>query len=707
MPPTTSTRQFARLVGALLWALLVLGIYFWIHKAITPPLVQALGGAMWDTATAFLLVAVGGGLGRSLFRRLILTWQESLSRPERLSAEALTGLGLLSVAMFGVGLVNLSAISMGILILACIGLTGRDFGGWAIDLWAWVRGMQFSIPWAKGLALFIGLNLLMAWMMAATPPTTFDSLTYQLVGPKHAVAAGRFEALPESHFFAFPQALNTLFAGQMALLDGRLTGGAILHGMVGVLWLMAIGGYGSRRFSPFVGQLAPAILLSASSIWLQMTWAYVDLWTGLCGMLAWIGLEEWRSATSQRDKTRWLVAVGIFVGLAMSAKYNTLVLGLLIGLYLVWVSYQQKASLATLGQSIIIYGLTASLVLLPYLLRNMAFYENPVYPFGPATGQWDSLLNDWYTGADRTPLQTEPALTIPILISPTFLGVEGGLLWSATIGPLFLLLIPLLGMVWSFFESNWRQSIIALLGMVGLYHIAWLGMTALSIYGGQTRFVYPMFGWLAILAAVALQGFTAYPTKPLNLNWMLRTLVALVLGLTLVNHIANTRPKEGDEGLQGTTTNSHFAQTRTLEYWTGVLDDQQFLEDQLGWHIVAMNQVNNLPAGSQVQFLWETRSLYCNEPHITCHEDSILAQWWHDRHTIGDGSAEAILADWQGRGITHLLIWEDGREFEFKDNPHLTDADQQALNNFLGLMTVVWNEDASYTLYTMPAPIPD
>jgi hypothetical protein len=684
-----------------------LGIYFWVHKAMTPPLVRALGGALLDSASAVVLVSLGGGMGRKCFAWLIPAWSEAFSRPERLAGEALAGLGLVSLLMFGVGLVSLSMVAMGLLIVLCGTLAWREWAAWGIDLFAWVRQYDFPDRWSVGLAGFILLSLWMAWMMAVTPPSTFDALTYQLLGPQLAVEAGRFQAFEGNHFFAFPQTLNTLFAGQMALLNGRLTGAAILHGLVGVLWLMAIGGYGTRRFSPFVGRLAPAILLSASSIWLQFTWAYVDLWTGACGMMTWIALEEWRTAVDGRMRQRWAIVAGIFVGLAMSAKYNALLLGLLVGLYLIVVGWRDRITWGDLGRDVLLYGVTASVVLLPWLARNAVFYGNPIYPFGPATSEWDSLLNDWYNAADRAPLREYPALTLPILISPTFLGVEGGAIWSATIGPLFLLLIPLLAMVWGYFEADWRRSLLALLGLVTAYHGVWLLMTAVSVYGGQTRFVFPMFGWLAILAAAALQGFQAYPTQPLNLAWMLRTLVALALGLTLLNHVANMRPREGDQGLQGTTTNSHFAQSRALEYWMGMLDEQAYLDEQLGWTNTAMQQVNALPSGAQVQFLWETRSLYCDERRITCHEDEILAGWWHDRRSIGDGSAEAILQAWQGRGITHVLLWEDGRQFEFEENPRLTAQDQAELERLRGLLTLAWEGGDSYYLYALPTLTPD
>jgi hypothetical protein len=113
--------------------------------------------------------------------------------------------------------------------------------------------------------------------------------------------------------------------------------------------------------------------------------------------------------------------------------------------------------------------------------------------------------------------------------------------------------------------------------------------------------------------------------------------------------------------------------------------------------------VNKLPDGARVLFLWETRSLYCDEPRITCEEDTVLYRWWHDRRTVGDGSAEAIVDDWRAKGITHMLVWNTGRDFEFdNNNPLITQADKAEWAKVPPLLEVVWPDDDEYTLYALP-----
>jgi hypothetical protein len=316
-----------------------------------------------------------------------------------------------------------------------------------------------------------------------------------------------------------------------------------------------------------------------------------------------------------------------------------------------------------------IYSVVVLLVFAPWLLRNLAFYDNPIYPLGNPTGEWDDLKAEFYQDSSNAPLKTHPVLILPIFIMPTIWGVDGAAIYGSTIGPLFLLLIPMLFLTWK--ELPARESLKGFLLLVLLYHLAWIVTAGYSDLGATTRFVYPMFPGMAILAAVGLDGLYNLPRKPLDFAWVLRTITALIFVLTMIAHIAGTHTKNNSGRIEGTTLVDHFVATRALEYLIGSLDEQAYLEHRLGWYALAMQAMNDLPDGARVLFLWETRSLYCDEPRITCQEDAILFNWWHARRTVGDGSAETILANWQGRGITHILVWEEGRRFEFDDNNQL------------------------------------
>ncbi|MFP4321125.1 MAG: glycosyltransferase family 39 protein [Anaerolineales bacterium] len=679
---------------SLLWVTLILLLFYWIHKPLTPTRAAIVGGALLDVLLVGLMLSVGGGIGWRLMGGALAR----LSRIEGAALACALGLGVLSVAWLAVGVVWLHPISAWAVLLILLGLTFRQIIAWWRLLWDAARAFDPTVIWARGLRAFIILVLGMGLVMALAPPTAFDALTYHLVGPDLWLAEGRITALPGNHFFGFPGLVNTLYAGKLALGDGRLVGVSVVHWAFGLLLILLTGGYAARRFGAWAGLLAGAFLLTVPSLWLTLGWAYVDLAVAAYAMLAFIALDTWR----EHDSDIWLIIGACGAGLAMSAKYNALLMAVALGLYIV--AYNRGRRAATILRAGALYVAVASLVLAPWLLRNLAFFENPVYPFGPETYDWDALKNTWYTGAERAPLRELPALILPIFITPTIAGVEGSGIFNATLSPVFLMLIPLLALSWRHLHPEWRGPLTGLLGLVGVLHLFWLVTAGLSVYGAQTRFMFPLLGWVAVLAAASLEGLRSLSPKPLDIAWMMRAFVLLVFAFTIMDYLGGTRPLPDTPGLQGSTQTNHFLAGRTLEAVVGTIDEETYLNHTLGTHYATMQYLNGeLPEGARVLFLWETRSLYCDETRITCIEDTVLYRWWHARRVHGDGSAEDILAAWQTEGITHVLVWETGREFEFDRNPSFT-AQDMATWDALSARLVLQDElfDATYRLYTLP-----
>ncbi|NJL96101.1 MAG: phospholipid carrier-dependent glycosyltransferase [Anaerolineae bacterium] len=226
------------------------------------------------------------------------------------------------------------------MVVVLVGITWRGGVGWLGAVWAWARSWRLKTHWDRGLALFIGANLLLAFTWSLAPPTRFDALTYHLVGPKLWVDAGRFISLPGNHFFGFPQTVQHLYAAQMALLAGRMNGAATLHAFYGLLMLVAVGGFAVRRFGAQPALLTVAFLLSVTSLWLQMTWPYVDLAPVAFAAVSFIALDQWRTAERARQ-ARWLVLAGVMAGLVMSVKYTTVTWGVMGGLYILIYGWRQ------------------------------------------------------------------------------------------------------------------------------------------------------------------------------------------------------------------------------------------------------------------------------------------------------------------------------------------------------------------------------
>ncbi|NDJ75122.1 MAG: hypothetical protein GYB65_02595 [Chloroflexi bacterium] len=657
-------------MSAVVWTALVLGLYYWVHKPITPALAGALGGAVVDVALAALLVIVAGGLGRRVLcamPHLSVQW----SAPERLAAEALIGLGLLSLAIMLVGAVVLRGWSM-IALLGLLALfTRRDLGGWFAELGRWLRGARLPQQgWVRLLALAALLMLAAALIMALLPPTKWDVLTYHLAGPEQYVARGHFYAVPHNHFLGFPQLVDTLYAGLLAI-SGRLTAGAPLHWLIGALLLMLTGGYAARQadadrqVSGAAGWIAVIALLAARTVWFELTFAYVDLMLMGLSMVGLLLIDGFAVPPDASDATpddsedhtppesipgwQTALALGLVLGFAGGTKYTAVWMGVAFGVLVLWVS--RRDGLAAIFRRGAIIGVVAGILVLPWLARNAIWYDNPLFPFAFDGGGMDSIRQEWYSKPESGLIYGSNAWQIPIMpVVATVLGLENAGTYAADPGPLFLVLVPLVPLAWGRFTRRERTVVGRALLLVGVMTLCWMVTAAFGSYINlQTRLVLYMFPPLAVVAGIALEGLRRLPEKPLNIGFVIRAMVALVVVFMLMD---GTRD---------------FIRSGIHEYFSAREDYRDgYLRYTLGWHYAGIEEVNDLPRGSDVRFLWEPRTLYCDDDRVSCRPDSLLDSWYHARRTVGAGTPEEIAADWRA-GADYFFVYEFGRKLERGD----------------------------------------
>lgn len=685
MPRTRTARAHAGLIGAVLWMALILGLYYWVHKPLTPALAEALGGALLDLAVTAALAALAAGVGRRLLRPFDLA---ALSAPERLALAGMLGLGALSLALALIGMLALSTLSVGLAIALAGVWARRDLLAWLAEARAWLRAGLPRAGWERALAWIAVILLALALVLATLPPARWDVLTYHLAGPQQYVAEGRFYAAPHNHFLGFPQLVETLYAAQIAL-TGRLTGGGPLHFWMGALALLMTGGMAARIGGRVAGWVAASLLLGAFSIWSELSVAYADLLPMALGMGALAAAERW-DATGRRDR-RWLALIGALAGLAMGCKYTTIWLAAALGALVVWLS--RRDGVRTLAAHAAIYGATAALLALPWLARNAIWYDNPVYPFFFDGGEMSAIRQSWYAQPRSGLIYSSGAWQIPVMpLVATIFGSEDQGSYGTDPGPWFLILTPLVALVWRRLGAPERGAIERALVVAGVILAAWIVSSAVGSYGNrQTRLILYVFPPLALTGALALEGMRRLPEKPLNLGFVLRAMLTLTLALGLLSAAREAlrsgldRYYSGEEGYR-----------------------DAYLDHALGWHMEAMRQANALPDGSRVRFLWEPRSLYCDGDRVVCLPDSLMDGWYTARRTVGDGSPAAIAAAWRA-GADRLLVYDFGARFEREGNALYTPADWDAWERFVAAQLVVeWQGgsggEAIYTLYRWRSP---
>lgn len=632
---------------ALIWAVTVVAVYHVAHKPFSLANVLAIAQALAGLGGAGLVTALSTGIGLALLTRVELT---PLQRPVWAAA---IGLGAVSLAGLGLGALGLlRPCLLWLLTAAGLAATGRPLwravqAAWRDPTWR-LRGRFETL-----LAAYCALALALALLWALTPPTAWDGLVYHLTGPKLYLSTRRVSHPLDLPYLGFPQLVEMLFAWGMGLAGERTA--APIHWFYGLLAVLALvtemkGSQLGAGLAPDQGDqqgrpyLAPAFLLSAPSIVLLAGWPYVDLALLAYATLAFLALMQVRNPPSQAPPaSRCLILSGAFAGLALSTKYTAL--ALLPALSLALLAAGGGSTRSAIRRLLLLCSVALA-VWSPWPLKDLFLTGNPLYPFFFGGVHWDAWRAWWYDRPGTGLVYTAPGRLLTAPWDATIWGVEGAAGYSATIGPLFLALLPLLFLVWRYLGPARRRWLRGALAFSGVWYGFWLwglSRTALLI---QTRLLFGTFGVLALTAQAAVEGLSALPRRPFDLGWLVRAIVALVLILTLIGLVLSS------------------VQEQPLPVLLGYESRETFLARQLGWYWAVMDVINQrLPPDAVVLFLWEPRSYHCT---VQCWPDALLDRWLHAVQLHGQ-DASAIARAWREEGVTYVLLHRAGLEFVLAD----------------------------------------
>ncbi len=607
-----------------------------------------------------VVVLIGAGLGRSI----VGVRGEAV---ERVGLSCGIGLGVLSAATLAIGLAGLlrAEIAWALLALATT-LAARSIRAWLSDLRAALRAFSFPAGLPRWAALYCAFALAIALLNALVPATEWDALVYHLKGPELYRAAGRIGLPIDLPYLGFPQYQEMLF------LLARLIGApsvALLHWVFAAATALLIHALARRLWSDAAGWIAAAIYLSAQSIVALAGWPYADLTLAFHVTATYACLRRWR----EEDDAAWLRFAGIFAGLAMATKYTAA--PAVVGLFIL-MSTPIRSGYQFPRRLLQFCGI-AVLAASPWYLKNLIVTGNPFYPFFFAAPHWDALRATWYSRFGTGLAFSAPLRLLTAPIEATIFGAEGREPFGATIGPLFLMLAPIGIAVWRRLPAVRDAAIVC-----GVAYLGWLAMIAASALLVQTRLLFPIFPLLAVIAAGGFEALRRSEALSTGARRSVSAIVAASLALTALN------------------ISLDFGASGVAPVLSGGRSRDEYLVDRLGWHAVAMQALNRLPAGSRVLFLWEPRSLYCA---IDCRPDALLDRWWHARRTLGP--PDAIAAAWRADGVTHVLLHRAGYRFvaDAKFDPISAD-DQAALAALIdSQLTRVQDFGGDYELYTWRA----
>ncbi|MBK7689139.1 MAG: hypothetical protein IPP70_03000 [Elusimicrobia bacterium] len=625
--PSAARRFRAGAIAAALWALLAVVAFglaqgqpplrVSLLRALLPPPLAALAGPFHHVPALVGLMLFGlltVGLGRAVLRR----WRPlCFNFPETIGLSLAIGAGLLSAGVWCLGATGgLNTTGVAAITVLGLGVVAFDWTQHPPPIPRFRLGRVDGptlLLWALPVAV-LGIT----GLFALAPARFYDALVYHLALPKLYLLENRWVPTPTFLFGGFPMHTHALFAWALALGDARWA--ALVHWGFGVGAALLFWGAGERARNRFGGALSSAVFFSTPVVAFALPRAGVDVSTAFYTLAA-VVLAGRALDEAPRARHVWLTA-GLLVGWTMGIKYTNVPLGLVFP-FLLWRLGLPRPSMARF-----LAGLT--IAFLPWVVKNLVGYGNPVFPFlqgwwNPAGFPLDARamnVDAWGRPWDNV-FSGQWLLPFRWLLHPWTISLTGRSEFDF-VGPLFLMGLPLL-----FFVV--RDTKARRLGLLGL-GAAWMAWWPFS---GMPRF---FLGGLALLAFLFGQGVSRLEGR--RARWVLS------LGLLLAATGPLTR---GLYGLARDIGWEHLAQPQSRD---------RVLATPAGTYAApahpSMVWINrNAPADARVLVIGDARGYGLERPFRVT--SALDVDWflWVVRKAADGGEIARTLA---GEGFTHLLV---------------------------------------------------
>ena len=221
--------------------------------------------------------------------------------------------------------------------------------------------------------------VLSIFLLASVPPVSRDALTHHLYIPKLYIQHGGIYEIPALKFSYYPMNIDLLY--MIPLYFKNDIAPKFIHFAFALATGFLMYQYLSRRIHQAYALLGSLLFLSLPVIIRLSSTVYVDL--GLVFFLFASQLYIYRWIESG-FRIKYLIISAVFCGLGLGTKYNGLIGLFLLSLFIPFVYSRYHPSNESYGGRSIFYGavftLIALLVFSPWMIRNVFWTGNPVYP---------------------------------------------------------------------------------------------------------------------------------------------------------------------------------------------------------------------------------------------------------------------------------------------------------------------------------------
>jgi len=609
------------------------------------PWLGALLTSVTEGGMACLIVVSAGGYGFLVIRRFAAAAPIGL----RLATAAGLGLWIFSTAVLVVGTALPGALRWWLWwpVVAA---------GVALAAWQGRDAMEkFTLPArfdGRALAWVVLAVAAGIWLAGATrlpgsmwTPDAYDVLEYHLQVPREFYHAGRIGQLRHNCYSYYPLGTEMLFLLGMCLRNGPYQGmylAKMLHGIFGVLAVAAV--FAALKDRDESRGRFSAVLLGTVPMVIYLSWlAMVELALIFYAILAVLWLREWLARTEAGSA----ICIGLAAGAACTVKY------LALGLLVAPVAAVMLALSLPAGNTVkrtthaILTVLVAGLFMSPWLVRNLAYTRNPVFPLATTVfgrGHWSAESQQrWVDGHG-------PNVKPPVPVPPGWRPVPrpgraemlfDNFMTSEQFSPMLLLLAGV-GVC----------AVIAAGRSAGLWDWSLVGILILQIavwtafaHQMPPRFVAPALGPISLLAGGMLGRLASVRTNPLRRGrhtaeggpWGRPVALALLAAALIANLAIGYRMYRGLSARFDDTVRLHGQSPFQLQMASYLHHDPNI----------------QLPADARFCLLGETRCWYW--PVETVYATAF------DSHPLVEMAAKGlparqVLDDLRGRGITHLVV---------------------------------------------------
>lgn len=496
-------------------------------------------------------------------------------------------------------------------------------------------------------SVFISITFILAIILVLVPTITFDTLVYHLAVPETYVRHNKIIYLPYNCFSNYTFNTGMLFTLGL-LLNGDLLA-KLIHFLFGCLSVLSIYSLSKRYFDKEVAILSVLTFCSMPLAIFVAVSAFNDFALTFYEILSVYAFINWYK---EKDRN-WLLICGLTCGLAIGVKYFGGFCFVILALCILCLQWRQNGILKSI-KSIIIFTSLTLLPILPWLIKNIVFTGNPVYPlfyniFGGEN--WSEFHQTRYLNEMTRYSEGAPFLLKPFVffwdVSFKWGGMESGI--KIPVGPTFILILPFL-----FGLRRLDFNLKYLLTFCGIFFLFWSYVSAVD------RFSLPCF--------VLLCTVVGYIIRQFKNKYLLYCFLLSILFICIFWNLFNV----------GKTIykNSYFMCLKKEKCEEFMLK-KSIIRDYYG----VISYINhNLPQESKILFIGEVRSYYCQRDKLvsTQFDTNIILDLIRKSENI-----EALMNNLKRLKITHVFYNAAGKKWlmEYFDYFNWQNEEERKLYN--------------------------